>query len=100
MLGESRLDPLQAKSRAQPHLPFGGLREVSIAQVALPWVLEGGEWRLVWDPALVLPELEGGDRLGFDRSWSGRGDIYDQDGLPLAAQVKRLDRRLARLCRP
>ncbi len=51
------------------------------------WILEQGEWRLIWDPGLVIPELAGGNRLGFDRQWSGRGAIFDRQGNPLAAQT-------------
>ncbi len=48
---------------------------------------EDGEWRLQWEDGLILPELHGGNWLTSEYTSSGRGDIYDRNGLPIAAQV-------------
>jgi penicillin-binding protein 2 len=49
--------------------------------------LEGGEWRLQWDEGLILPELAGGNNhLAMDYQIPARGNIYDRNGLPIAAQ--------------
>ncbi len=48
--------------------------------------LEGGGWRLLWSPALILPELQGGGRLVTSYEVPARGDIYDRRGLPIATQ--------------
>jgi cell division protein FtsI/penicillin-binding protein 2 len=48
---------------------------------------EDGEWRIQWEDGLVLPELRGGNRLSSEYKASGRGDIYDRNGAPIAAQV-------------
>jgi penicillin-binding protein 2 len=48
---------------------------------------EDGEWRIQWEDGLVLPELRGGNRLSSEYKASGRGDIYDHNGAPIAAQV-------------
>jgi len=48
--------------------------------------LENGEWKLNWDPSLILPELTGGNTLSMDYSVPARGNIYDQNGDVLAAQ--------------
>lgn len=48
--------------------------------------LEGGQWRLQWDDSLILPELAGGNVLKMDYQVPARGNIYDRNGLPIAAQ--------------
>jgi len=50
--------------------------------------MEQGQWRIQWDPAIVLPELAGGNTLAMDRQWTGRSAIYDRNGNPLAAQTE------------
>lgn len=51
-----------------------------------PWVNEGGQWKLEWSEALILPELTGGKKLVMDYQIPPRGNIYDKDGNPIAAQ--------------
>ena len=48
---------------------------------------EDNDWRIQWEDGLVLPELRGGNRLTSEYKGSGRGDIYDRNGAPIAAQV-------------
>ena len=50
-------------------------------------VLENGEWHLPWDTSLILPELAGGKRLVANSESSARGDIYDRNGVAIAAQT-------------
>ena len=45
--------------------------------------LEGGEWRVIWDPALILPDLAGGNHLRMVNFVPQRGLIYDRNGDPL-----------------
>lgn len=47
---------------------------------------EDNQWKIVWDEAQILPELAGGNILRMDYSVPARGDIYDQDGLPIVTQ--------------
>ncbi|HEX7557327.1 MAG TPA: penicillin-binding transpeptidase domain-containing protein [Leptolinea sp.] len=48
---------------------------------------EDNEWRIQWEDGLILPELHGGNRLSSEYAASGRGDIYDNNGAPIATQV-------------
>jgi len=54
--------------------------------LTLPYVREAGEWRLVWNDGLILPELQGGNSLEIVRQTTPRGNIYASDGSPIAAQ--------------
>lgn len=48
--------------------------------------LEAGAWRLQWDSTLILPELANGNTIKMDYQIPSRGNIYDRNGLPIAAQ--------------
>ncbi len=48
--------------------------------------LEDGAWKLQWDAANILPELAGENALRMDYRIPSRGDVYDRNGNPLAAQ--------------
>jgi penicillin-binding protein 2 len=50
------------------------------------FVLENGQWRLKWDPSLILPELADGNLLKMDYQIPARGNIYDRNGLPIVGQ--------------
>lgn len=49
---------------------------------------EGGEWRVVWDERLILPELAGGNTLSLERFVPARGNIYDRNGNLLATTTE------------
>ena len=49
-------------------------------------ILEQGQWRLQRDSMLILPELTGSDHLAMDYQIPSRGNIYDQNGNPIAQQ--------------
>jgi len=42
-------------------------------------------WRIQWEMGLILPELQGGNRLEFIHQLPSRGRIFDRYGAPLAA---------------
>lgn len=45
---------------------------------------EAGQWRLVFSPALIWPELVNGQQLLMVTVSPQRGTIYDRNGIPLA----------------
>ena len=51
-------------------------------------VLEGGTWKVQWHDGMILPELEGGNRLMMDIQVPSRGTIYDRNGVALAYQTR------------
>jgi penicillin-binding protein 2 len=48
---------------------------------------EEAAWLIQWEDGLILPELHGGNQLYSEFAASGRGDIYDRNGTPIAAQI-------------
>ncbi len=61
----------------------GDIQRDMIARFAL----ENGEWKLQWDDSNILPELAGGNVLRMEYNIPTRGEIYDREGNPLAAQA-------------
>lgn len=47
---------------------------------------EEGRWGVVWGENLILPEMEGGERLHMEYRIPARANIYDLDGRALAYQ--------------
>ncbi|MFC2029046.1 penicillin-binding transpeptidase domain-containing protein, partial [Chloroflexota bacterium] len=62
---------------------LGDIQREPLAQFSL----ENGEWRLLWDDGLILPELQGGNRLQVDYRTPARGDIYDSQGNAIVTQA-------------
>jgi penicillin-binding protein 2 len=56
------------------------------AEIALTLKRESGQWRVVFDPALIWPDLVNGQQLLMANVLIDRGTIYDRDGFPLAGQ--------------
>ena len=49
-------------------------------------VYNQGRWGIVWDESLIMPEMEGGQRLYMDYRIPARANIYDSEGKALAYQ--------------
>ncbi len=47
---------------------------------------QGGDWRIDWTPATILPELENGQLLSLQIINPARANIYDRQGQALAAE--------------
>lgn len=54
--------------------------------IVMRLALEDGGWKVQWEDGLILPELAGGNILQMDYQVPARGNIYDQNELPLVAQ--------------
>lgn len=63
---------------------------------------QDGQWRVVWSPQVVHPELTTGDTLNLRRVPTTRGDILDRDGEPLVTlrEVRHVGLHPARLTDP
>lgn len=51
-------------------------------------VIEDGEWQIVWDETLIMPDLAGGNYLKRDSEIVPRAGIYDSEETPLATQAE------------
>lgn len=54
--------------------------------ITMSLTLENGNWKILWDKSLILPELAGGNKLALDITVPDRGNIYDRYGELIAAQ--------------
>ena len=52
----------------------------------IPLVYQDGRWGVLWSESLILPELQGGQRLSMEYRIPARANIYDADGKALAYQ--------------
>jgi penicillin-binding protein 2 len=57
-------------------------------QTQMDLSIENGVWKVVWDDALIMPELANGNRLSMETIWPTRGLIYDHTGATLAADTR------------
>jgi len=62
---------------------LGDIQREPLAQLTL----EDGEWKILWDDGLILPELQGGNKLQVDYRTPARGDIYDSAGNAIVTQA-------------
>lgn len=56
-------------------------------EIEMPLALENNQWKVIWDRALVMPELAGGNRLQSESTSAPRGAIYARNGEPIANQT-------------
>lgn len=64
-----------------------GLVEPFSADTSMNLSLQSEEWKVVWDRALILPQLTDGNQLSMEVFTPSRGNIYDNDGDIIAADV-------------
>ncbi|HJV08754.1 MAG TPA: penicillin-binding transpeptidase domain-containing protein [Acidimicrobiales bacterium] len=72
--------------------------EVDLAGLGM-WTYEGqlelrrtdGDWRVVWSPAALHPDLAPGQRFDRSRSWPVRAPILGVDGTPLVGEADVVD---------
>lgn len=57
---------------------------------ALSLLRENNSWGVIWSPRLIVPELEGNNRVKLYVNKSTRGNVYDRTGLPIAIGVQAL----------
>jgi len=62
---------------------LGDVQREPLAQLSL----ENGEWHVLWDDGLILPELQGGNTLQVDYRIPARGNIYDSSGDAIVTQA-------------
>jgi penicillin-binding protein 2 len=56
-------------------------------EMSAPLSFENGQWRIVWDDGLIMPDLKGGNRLQMDFNVPTRGIIMDRKNQPLVAET-------------
>src|SRR6266852_726574 len=57
-----------------------------VRKTVMPLRFESGRWQVAWTDAMILPELAGGNTLALEYKIPARANIYDRNGLALAAQ--------------
>jgi len=56
-------------------------------EMTMTYTWEEDNWKLNWDPGLIMPELSGGNRLSLEVINNDRGAIYDRNGNPIVDQT-------------
>ena len=56
------------------------------AYFTLPLILEENEWKVVWSPSLIFPDLGPDDQVRLVSNHAPRGDITDRKGNPIAIE--------------
>lgn len=57
-----------------------------VRDYTVPLIYDDGRWGIEWHEGLILPELDGGNRLLMDYQIPSRASIYDVDAYALAYQ--------------
>jgi len=74
--------------QAKAHLTFA-TRLVGVVQtdVTLPLARAGGRWGVVFNPAVIWPDLVNGQKLYMVPFVPDRGTIYDRNGVPMVSET-------------
>lgn len=74
-------------AEAQAHLTYQTVLVGTLeTDVVIPLKYVDGRWGVVFNPAMIWPELVDGKQLYMVYFVPDRGTLYDRNGLPLAAQ--------------
>ena len=85
LLSETIISPTNAQASFQVtyHTSLvGDIQRTILANL----LLEQGQWRIQWDTTLILPELTNGLHLAMKYQIPARGNVYDQNGDPIAQE--------------
>jgi penicillin-binding protein 2 len=80
------ISPQAAEVRYRLTLTSGVVGDI-VCETRMDLKREGADWRVAWTEAMILPELEGGNRLRMTTLTSTRANIYDRNGLALASEA-------------
>lgn len=80
------ISPQVAEVRYRLTLTSGVVGDI-VREARMDLTRENEDWLVVWTEAMILPELEGGNRLRLTTLTSTRANIYDRNGLALASEA-------------
>ncbi len=80
------ISPQDAEVRYRLTLTSGVVGDI-MRETCMDLKREGEAWRIAWTDGMILPELEGGNRLRMTTLTSTRANIYDRNGLALASEA-------------
>jgi penicillin-binding protein 2 len=85
LLSEAILSPSTAQASFQITYHTACVGDIQRTMIA-NLVLEQGQWKIQWDTTMILPELTNDYHLAMTYQTPSRGNIYDQNGDPIAQQ--------------
>lgn len=62
---------------------FPGVPTSWVYDTSAELIRDGGRWKPVWQPSIVQPGLDGGNRLTQRRLYPDRGELLGEDGDPI-----------------
>jgi len=80
------ISPQAAEVRYRLTLTSGVVGDI-VRETRMDLKREGEDWRVAWTDGMILPELEGGNRLRMTTLTSKRANIYDRNGQALASEA-------------
>jgi len=81
------VNPRQAQVRFRSELHSSAAGNID-RDLSMDLTLRDGAWTVAWQDGLILPELDEGQGLYLDVITPTRANIYDRNGLALAAQTE------------
>ena len=81
------MNPRQAQIRFRSELHSSAAGDIN-RDLLMDLTLRDGDWTVAWRDGLILPELDEGQGLYLDVITPTRANIYDRNGLAVAAQTE------------